>query len=326
MKLAVFKKIYNRIKQYDEIVIARHVGPDPDAIASSISLRDSIKLTFPEKKVYAVGAGVSKFKTYGLLDKVNEETLKNPLLIVLDLPNVLRIDGAEINYYKEIIKIDHHPFEDKMGDVEYVDESASSTSQMIIELIFNTKLKMNKKIAENLFLGVVSDSDRFLLSYTTIKTFEIVAKLIKESNIDFPSLYPTLYNRPLSEVRFFGYLAQNITVTENGFGYINISDTTIKEYGVDTATASNMVNDFNFIEDVIAWMFITFDEKNDIYKINIRSRGPVINEVAGKFNGGGHKYASGIRTTDARELDNIIKALDEACKNYKEETQVNKSS
>ena len=58
----VYKKIFKLIKKYDEIVLARHIGPDPDAVASQIALRDSIKLTFPNKRVYAVGAGVSKFK------------------------------------------------------------------------------------------------------------------------------------------------------------------------------------------------------------------------------------------------------------------------
>ena len=313
----MLKNIYKKIKQYNEIVIARHIGPDPDAIAAQICLRDAIKLTFPQKKVYAVGAGVSKFKYYGTLDKLNEDTLNNALLIVVDVPNALRIDGADVNKYKEIIKIDHHPKEDTMGSVEWVDEKASSTCQMITELILNTRLKLNRKIAENLFLGIVSDSDRFLLSYTTVRTFEIIAQLLRVSKINFPPLYSHLYTRPLAEIRFFGYLSTNLIVTENGFGYINISDEIIKEYGVDTATASNMVNDFNYIKEVIAWMFITYDEKNDIYKINIRSRGPVINEIAGKFNGGGHKYASGIRTTDARELDNIIKDLDNICKEYK---------
>ena len=58
----IYKKIFKLLKKYDEIVLARHIGPDPDAVASQIALRDSIKLTFPNKRVYAVGAGVSKFK------------------------------------------------------------------------------------------------------------------------------------------------------------------------------------------------------------------------------------------------------------------------
>ena len=69
----VVKKIYKKIKEYSKIVIARHVGPDPDAIASTVALRDSIRLTFPEKEVYAVGLGVSKFKYYGILDKIDKE-------------------------------------------------------------------------------------------------------------------------------------------------------------------------------------------------------------------------------------------------------------
>ena len=68
----IYKKIYKKIKSYDEIVLARHVGPDPDAIASQIALRDSIKKTFPNKKVYAVGNSVAKFKYYGVLDKIEQ--------------------------------------------------------------------------------------------------------------------------------------------------------------------------------------------------------------------------------------------------------------
>ncbi len=57
----MFKHIYKTIKKYDTIVIARHVGVDPDAMASQIALRDSIKLTFPKKNVYAIGTGTSRF-------------------------------------------------------------------------------------------------------------------------------------------------------------------------------------------------------------------------------------------------------------------------
>lgn len=314
----VIRKIYQKIKKYDSIVIARHIGPDPDAIASQISLRDSIRLTFPNKKVEAIGMGVAKFKMYGLLDKAPTDT-KNSLLIVLDVPGAARIDGAKVEDYKEVIKIDHHPLECSFGGVEWVDDTASSTCQMIASLILHSKLQLNKKIAENLFLGIVSDSDRFLLSYTSAETFEIVAALTKAENLDLPMLYSKLYERPLAEVRFHGYLGENMTVTENGLGYLQISADITLKYGVDSATASNMINDFNFIKEVIVWTFITYDERNDIYKINIRSRGPVINEVAQKYNGGGHKFASGIRMSDKEQIPLLIADLDEACKNWEKE-------
>lgn len=318
MDRSIIKKIYKKIKKYQNIVIARHISPDPDAIASQISLRDSIVLTFPNKNVYAVGTGVSKFKYYGLLDRIDEETLDNALLIVCDVPNYARIDGVDPSKFAEILKIDHHPGFEDFASIDWVDETSSSTCQMIIELIMNTPLKLNRKIAENLYMGVVSDSDRFLLSYTTAKTFKIVGELIEKTGIDFVSLYPYLYERPIAEIRFHGYIATNLELTDNGLAYIKITEDDIKEYNVDAATASNMVNDFNFIKEVLVWTFITYDDRNVIYKINIRSRGPIINNIAAKYNGGGHKFASGIRMTDKREIENLLKDLDQVCIEYKE--------
>lgn len=311
----IIKKIYKKIKNYNTIVIARHIGPDPDAVASQIALRDSIRETFPTKKVYAAGSGVAKFKYLGLLDKVNESELKNALLIVVDVPNISRLDGVDVTKYDEIIKIDHHPMEDKMGEVEWVDTYASSAAELITELLLNSRLKLTKKVAEDLFIGIVSDSNRFLLSST--RTLRLVSNLIDKSKIKASDCYPLLYKRPLSDVRFMGYIANNMTVTDNGLGYIKIGPNEIKEYNVDTSTASNLINDFNYIVEVLVWTFVTFDEKNNMYKVNIRSRGPKINDIASHYNGGGHAMASGVRTTSLDDVDNLLKELDMACKEYK---------
>lgn len=310
-------KIYKLISKYNNIVIARHIGPDPDAVASQIALRDAIKLTFSNKNVYAVGASVARFKSYGLLDRIDVESLDNPLLIVLDVPNLNRIDGVDYTKFKEIIKIDHHPYEDKMGKLEIVDTSVASACELVARLIFKTKLKMDKSIASNLYLGMVADSDRFLLSTTSSATFEIATKLLKDYNLDLKSLYNIIYERPINEFRFQAYLALNMTVTENGFAYIKITNDMIKEFGVDSGTASNMVNNFNFIKDVYVWAFASFDERLEIFKVNIRSRGPVINEVASKYNGGGHPLASGARIKDMDDVDKLLNELDNVCLNHK---------
>ena len=186
-------KIYKLISKYNNIVIARHIGPDPDAVASQIALRDSIKLTFPKKNVYAVGAQVSRFKSYGHLDKIDLSSLDNPLLIVLDVPNISRIDGIDYSLFKEVIKIDHHPYEDKMGNIEIVDTLSSSTCEIVAKLIFKTKLKMDKNIASVLYLGMVADSDRFLLTTTTYETFNVASILLSDYKLDLKSLYNIIY-------------------------------------------------------------------------------------------------------------------------------------
>lgn len=311
----IIKKIYKKIKTYNNIVIVRHIGPDPDAVSSEIALRDSIKATFPSKNVYAVGSGVAKFKYLGTLDRINESELKDALLIAVDVPNISRLDGVNFNHYKETIKIDHHPIEDKMGEVEWVDINASSAAELITELILNSRLKLTKSVAENLFIGIVSDSNRFLLSSS--RTLKLVAKLIDRSSIKCKEIYPKLYQRPLNEIRFHGYLANSLIVTDNGLGYLKINPSDIQKYKVDISTPSNMINDFNYIDEVLVWTFITYDEKNDLYKVNIRSRGPKINEIASHYNGGGHSFASGVRTSNKEDIDKLLQELDNACKEYK---------
>ncbi len=311
-----FRAIAKRIKEYDTIVIARHIGPDPDAVASQLALRDAIKLRYPSKKVYAVGAPASRYKSYGELDKIDEKILQDTLLFVLDCPNISRIDGIDINKCKEVIKIDHHPFEDKMGNIEWVDENASSACEMITEFLIASRYKANKAIAENLFIGVIADSDRFLLANSS-KTLELMAILIKNSHIDTSEVYSRLYLRPLNEVRFQSFITEHLKVTANGFASLKIDKKIIDKYKVDAGTASNLVNNFNNIEEIIVWALVSYDEKNKIYKVNIRSRGPIINEVASKYNGGGHAKASGARIKKPNDIDKLFKELDQVCCEYK---------
>ena len=315
----IYRKIYTAIKKYDTIVIARHVGPDPDALGSTIGLKEIIKKTFPNKKVFAVGCSAAKFKYLGILDKFTEDMYQNSLLIVTDTPDKGRVDSVDPAKFSFSIKIDHHPFIEKYCDIEWIDETSSSASQMIMELTFNSKLEITKNAAEKLYVGLVADTDRFLFSYTTPRTFDLVSRLIKETKLDFTELYKNLYIRPFREIRFQGYLQDNLQVTKHGFGYIKITEDILEKYNVDAATAGNMVNNFNYIDNVEAWGVFSYDKTNENIRGSIRSRGPIINAIAGKYRGGGHKYASGVKLQDFDETDSLIFDLDNVCKEYKGE-------
>ena len=71
-----------------------------------------------------------------------------------------------------------------------------------------------------------------------------------------------------------------------------------------------------------AWAIFAYDKANDNIRGSIRSRGPIINEVAANYNGGGHIYASGVRLKDFDIADDIINDLNEACKKYKQEKNI----
>ncbi len=311
----MYKKIYRAIKKYPNIVIARHIGVDPDAMASQIALKEAIELTFPTKHVYAVGNGSVKFNYLGKLDKL-DEVPKDALLIVLDTPDRKRVDAANLDQYDCRIKIDHHPFVEKFTDLEYIDDTSSSTCEIIMDFLLQEKFKIDQKVAEKLFLGLASDSNRFLYNNCTSRTFQLTSVYLEKFPMNLQKLYQKLYMRPMAEVRLQGYISENMTITDHGVGYVKVTSDIINKYQVDSASSGNMINNFNYIEELLVWVTITEDAKNNVIRINIRSRGPEINFIAEKYNGGGHKFASGARVATFDEAMELVDDLDQVCETY----------
>ena len=313
---SLFKQIFKQIKKYNNIVIVRHTGPDPDALGAQLALRDILRDKFRRKNIYALGNLASRFKHLGTLDKL-EDNMSNTLLIVLDTPDIKRIDGVNLKDYDYIIKIDHHPFVEAYADIELIDDTASSTCQILLEMFLSLNIHISTSVAEKLYTGIISDTDRFLHDYTSVKTFELVTRLLKLTKLDFTKVYAPLYTRPIEEIKFQGYIFQNLTLTENGVAYIKIDEDLLKEYGVDSASPGNMINELKFVKDIVIWVFFSEDIKSNLIRANIRSNGPIINDIASRFGGGGHKYASGARLTSWQQTDNLILELDKVCLEYK---------
>ena len=206
--------------------------------------------------------------------------------------------------------------------MEYIDDKKTSVCEIIMDIIEETELICNADIAELLYMGLVSDSNRFLFNSCNYKTFDIVSKYLEKYPFDLSNAYQKLYIRPINEVRLEGYISLNMTVTDNNLGYIVITYEVINKLGVDTASAGNMVNNFNFIKEVLVWVTITEDIKNNQYRVSIRSRGPEIKEIAEKHLGGGHKYAAGVKAHTLDDALAVVKDLDILLSEYKKEERV----
>ena len=109
-----------------------------------------------------------------------------------------------------------------------------------------------------------------------------------------------------------------MVITKNGLGYVKIKDDDLKKYGVDSASIGSIMNDYNFIDNLICWVIFTEDKKNNVIRTSARSRGVKINKLFEQYNGGGHVYACGAKLNSFSEADEIIDKLDELCKEYKE--------
>lgn len=309
-------QILDAIKQYDTIIVHRHVRPDPDAYGSQGGLAEIIKESFPEKKVYAVGKEEPSLHFMRRLDQVEDEIFKGALIIVCDTANAERICDSRYALGDKLIKIDHHPNEDPYGDLLWVDTTASSCSEMIYEFYLSGKdkgLKISDEAARLLYAGIVGDTGRFLFPSTTEKTFSYAGELI-HYKFSRTELYDSMYELKANVVKLNGFVLQNFKLHSNGVASVELTKELLKEFDVQPPEASLLVGVLGNVAGIKAWVF--FIEEDDQIRVRLRSKGPVINGVARKFNGGGHPLASGASIYSWNDKEAVLKELDQVCAEY----------
>lgn len=311
------QEIIEAIKTYNKIIIHRHVRPDPDALGSQGGLMEMIKESFPEKMVSIVGEEEPSLSFLVTMDSVKDDAYADALVIICDTANTARIDDKRYRLGAKLIKIDHHPEVDKYGDIQYVNPKASSTSEMIYQFYLQAKdsgFEMNTRAARLLYAGIIGDTGRFLFPSSTEQTFQVAAELVAYS-FDRTLLHDKLYETKLNLARLKGYILQNFTVSAAGVSSIKLTQDILTEYGVLQNETSQLVGVLGDIEGIRAW--VIFMEEADLIRVRLRSKGPVINEIAAKYNGGGHPLASGATIYKWGDAKSVVADLEKACLNYK---------
>lgn len=314
--MTVQSEILAEIKTYDRIIIHRHQRPDPDALGSQVGLAEILRATFPQKEIYQVGETVEGLRFLAEMQIVDDQVYEEALVIVTDTANAPRISDDRFKLGEKLIKIDHHPNDEPYGDLVWVDTKASSCSEMITEfaLMFPNELTLNTSAARLLYAGIVGDTGRFLYPATTARTLEIAADL-RRYPFDASALNREIEQMPMKVAKLSGYLYQNIQVDENGAGKVILSQELLSQYGIDDSETAAVVSLPGVIDEVLAWG-IFVQQPEGYYRVRLRSKGPIINELAKKHHGGGHPLASGASAKDLAEVAEIYDKIKEICHAY----------
>lgn len=308
------RQIIDTISKYETIIIHRHVRPDPDAYGSAFGLREILRATYPNKKVYTTGEHEETLSFLTEPDKLTDDQFQDALVIVTDTANTERVDDQRYKTGAFLLKIDHHPNDDPYGDLLWVNTDASSASEMIYDLYEEGKKvadwKMSDEAARLLFAGIVGDTGRFMFHSTSQKTFETAGDLISY-NFDRTELFNGMYEVDRNLLNLQGYIYQKFVMDENGMAYVKLSMDTLKDFGVTSSETSLLVGSLGNVKGIRAW--VIFIEESDQIRVRLRSKGPIINELAKEFGGGGHPLASGASVYSWEEADRVIEKLKGIC-------------
>lgn len=305
------EKIIEQIEKYQTIIIHRHQRPDPDAIGSQCGLATIIRDSFPDKTVYQVGSKANGLAWIASEQEVSDQAYQNALVIVVDTANTPRVDDTRYTKGKMMIKIDHHPNDDDFGDLTWVVPEASSTSELIFDLVdaSNGKLQLLKDAARMLYAGIVGDTGRFMYDATTPHTMRVAAGLM-ETGFDAASVNRQLDDIEPAVARLSAYVWENMQITDNNAAYIVLTSDILKKFELGDAGTAGIVPLLGKVSTVKCWT-IFVQQKDGSYRLRIRSKRAIINELAKQYGGGGHPLASGAVIKDDSQISEFVKKLDQ---------------
>lgn len=317
------KELLKVIKKYEYITIYGHINPDGDSFGSGLALRELLKENFPDKKVYTLGYGLEHFyNRFGKYDEVSDETIKESLAIILDCSEVERVSDQRIRLAKQIIKIDHHIENGPFYGLKWVDENAIATCQMVAEFAFTNKLKVTKHIAECMYLGICTDSGRFRYAPTNAKTHRIVAKLF-DLGIETKSIFDILYISEEAFVKYQALLVSRFKRTKNNVIYCFADFPDYDQFGLKFEQISKNVNVIGNIRGCPIWVLFTRSKDGSI-RVEFRSNGINVQQIAVKYGGGGHMCAAGARLVDQQDFSlamKVVEDLDKAVEEHNKNVQ-----
>ena len=322
MNFEVKKQIFDKIKEYDRIMLFRHVRPDGDCMGATKGFADILRKTWPEKEVYVIGCETAKYLEFmGPEDEeVADEIYKSALGIVLDTASEARISNKKYALCKELIKIDHHIPLESYGCLQWVEEERSSCCEMIVDFYntFKDTLKIDSEAATHLYTGMVTDSGRFKYSGVAGETMRCAGTLL-DVGVDTDTLFARLYLEAFEYLKFKAHIYQKMQVTENGVAYIFVDKAMQEQFDLTLEQASACVGTLDSIRGCIAWMaFIENGDEAGTIRVRLRSRFVHINGIAEKYRGGGHACASGATIYGLEEMNALLAETDALVKEYKE--------
>ncbi|MBW0595428.1 bifunctional oligoribonuclease/PAP phosphatase NrnA [Mycoplasmopsis anatis] len=296
------------LEKYDSIVIFHHIRPDGDCLGSQFGLKELLETNYPNKKVYAIGDAKGNFSFLDIVhDPIpSDEILSKSLGVIVDANFKERIECREVldkNLFPETLRIDHHPNDDDLDkNSKWVDSSYIAADEMIAQLAFVNNWKITKKAANLLYLGINTDSGRFLYDKTSARTFKLVAHLY-ESGLESDFIHSNLSKTSLNEIQFNSWLVSTLKVNGQVAYIKNSLEETLKFN--KTPQSSIRVNSIGNIEGYPIWVQFTEEEDHKI-RVELRSNGPLVNVVARKWNGGGHDRASGCILDSFDQIDALV--------------------
>lgn len=299
-------QVAEEIRSADRFLLTTHENPDGDALGSLLALHHILGQLGKDSVMFLAAKEFPLPVEYRFLPL--EEVFHEPpadvadrVVIFLDCGNIDRmpvdwIRGAE----RHIVNIDHHHDNTRFGDVNLVDVGASCTAAIVYELAKLLGVELTAKVANALYVGLVTDTGRFMYENTDARAHLMAAELI-EAGADIHDTYRRLYERvPIEKLRLVARALQKVEQVDGGslaISYITADD--YRAAGASEVLTEGIIDHIRTLESAaVAALVRDRQDGPGARKVSLRAvdERVDVSRIARQKGGGGHERAAGFST------------------------------
>ena len=310
-----FDAVVDALRGNERFVVVTHENPDGDALGSMLGA--ALGLRALGKDVLMFRTGSTPFPAeYGFMPL--SDVLREPpsdagerVLLAVDCANERRIgsDPALLEQAALVVDVDHHHDNTRFGAVNLVVADASSTAEIVRDLLAALGVELTPEIAEALYVGLVTDTGRFQYANTTPKSLRLAAELL-EAGADIQKIFARVYETvQFAKLKLLGRALGRAKAYEDGRVVVSyLLRTDFSDVGAEEPFSEGIIDFLRQTEgaELVALIREPPTPGGPMHRISLRSSTDEldVSAIARKSGGGGHVQAAGFSSEDT--VDEIV--------------------
>jgi bifunctional oligoribonuclease and PAP phosphatase NrnA len=303
------------IRSNDRFVIAAHENPDGDALGSMLATALALEGLGKDVVMYLSGnaptPGEYSFLDLAKLQRELPADLADRVLIAVDCANERRIgpEPTRVEGAKLVLNVDHHHDNSSFGAVNLIVADASSTAEIVRDLLRELAAPLTPDIAAALYVGLVTDTGRFQYTNTTPKSLRLAAELV-EAGADVHGIFRHVYETvQFAKLKLLARALERAQLFEGGrlvVSYLLRDD--FADVGAEEPYSEGIIDYLRAVEGSEMVALIREPPRNEgpARRISLRSSHDEVDvsAIARSAGGGGHRQAAGF--SSERSIDEIV--------------------
>ena len=311
-RLTDFDAVVDALQRNDRFLVVTHENPDGDALGSMLAATFGLRSLGKDAVMHLAGTTALPaeygFMPLGDVVRRPPDDLEARVLLALDCANERRLgpDPALLERAALVVDVDHHHDNTRFGAVNLVVPTASSTAEIVHELLGALDVPLTPDIAEALYVGVVTDTGRFQYANTTPKALRLAAELV-EAGADVHGVFKQVYETvQFAKLKLLARALERAQVYEGGrlvVSYLLASD--FAEVGAVEPYSEGIIDYLRQTEgaELAALIREPPTAGGPRHRVSLRSSRDEIDvsAIARLSHGGGHRQAAGFSSEDSVE-------------------------